>query len=164
VTSIALFFRWSAEILPSGTPGAGADVGRDRAVLRGIGSESVQVKDRNNQLETVYTFGEYLRQMVSEVRSHGAQPILSGMVPSMIWSADNTTLRTNWPFSGFAEQVAKQVSTGWVDHTHYSAARFQALGKETSETMFPQDHTHTNAAGAKCEFSPYTYWEGRLGD
>lgn len=131
-----------------GTPGRGLDIGKDRAVLRGIGPESVQVKDKNNKIETVYTFGHYLRQMVSDVRSHGAVPILSGMVPRMIWSADNSTL-VYPPVSGFTKQIADEMKTGWVDHSLYSMERFQALGRSASEAMFPLDHTHTNAAGAK---------------
>lgn len=101
--------------------------------------------------------------MVSDLRSHSAVPILSGMVPSMVWSADNTTLQANWRFSDYTKQIADELKTGWVDHTLYSVERFQALGRGKSGTMFPQDHTHTNAAGAKREFSIYLR-EGELGD
>lgn len=137
---------------PSGTPGTGGDVGKDRAVLAGIGNESVQVVDKNNLPETVYTFGHYLRQMISDVRSHGAVPILSGMVPLMSWSTDNSTLRTSWPFTEYSRQIAVEQGTGWVNHTAYSVQRFQKLGKTKSVAMFPLDSTHTDADGATCKF------------
>ena len=77
----------------------------------------------------------------------------------MVWSADNSTLETHWPYT---KQIAGEMNTGWVDHTLYSVERFQALGKSASEAMFPLDHTHTNAAGAKCEYSPHLTFAGRL--
>ncbi|RPB21767.1 rhamnogalacturonan acetylesterase [Terfezia boudieri ATCC MYA-4762] len=132
-----------------GTPGVGHDIGRDCAVLSGTGNRSIQVINKHGQTETVYTFGHYLRSMVFDLRHHGAIPILSGMVPRMIWSAGNSTLDPNRRVTNYAKQIADELKTGWVDHTKYSVERFQALGKNTSIAMFPQDHTHTNAAGAK---------------
>ena len=116
----------------------------------------MEVLDKNNATETVYTFGHYLRKMVNEVRAHGAVPILSGMVPVMSWStgdAVNSTLRTNWPFTEYARQIADELHTGWINHTEYSVQRFQALGKEASMAMYPLDSTHTDANGATGECS-----------
>jgi len=98
---------------------------------------------------------------VADLRSHGAVPILSGMVPRMSWSADNSTLETHWRVANYAKQIADEMGAGWVDHTHYSVERFQALGRNASEAMF-KDHTHTYAAGAKGEFTLHLL-RGRAG-
>jgi rhamnogalacturonan acetylesterase len=135
----------------NGTPGTGSDVTKDRAVLPGIGEESIVVANTTGGTgnETVYTFGHYLRGMIKDVRARKAIPVLSGMVPTMSW--ENGTLRTEWPFTEWAWETAESQQTGWVDHTRYSVERFQALGETAARAMFPQDSTHTDADGAICE-------------
>lgn len=136
----------------NGTPGSGSDLTKDRAVLPGIGEETIVVQNTTGGTgnETVYTFGKYLRGMIKDVRGKGGIPVLSGMVPTMGWT--NGTLQTDWPFTGWAEETADSQHAGWVDHTKYSVARFQALGETAARAMFPLDNTHTDADGAICEF------------
>jgi rhamnogalacturonan acetylesterase len=135
----------------NGTPGIGSDVGKDRAVLPGIGEESVVVQNTTGGSgnETVYTFGHYLRGMVRDVRARSAVPVISGMVPTMAWT--NGTLSTEWPFTRWARETAEQMGAGWIDHTRYSVERFQVLGETEARSMFPLDNTHTDAEGAICE-------------
>lgn len=136
----------------NGTPGTGGDVGKDRAVLPGVGEETIVVQNTTGGTgsETVYTFGHYLRGMIKDVRKRGGIPVLSGMVPTMAWT--NGTLQTSWPFTEWARQTAESERTGFIDHTEYSVEMFQGLGETKSLTMFPEDHTHTNAAGATGKF------------
>jgi len=88
-----------------GTPGKGSDVGHDRAVLSGIGEETVVVKNSTGKDEVVRTFGGYLRQMIADVRTVGATPVLSGMVPRMDWTNNNTTLTKTWRFTEYSREV-----------------------------------------------------------
>jgi len=89
-----------------GTPGKGLDVGRDRAVLSGFGEETVVVKNSTGHDEVVRTFGSYLRQMIADVRTVGATPVLSGMVPLMKWTNNNTTLTKTWRFAEYSREVS----------------------------------------------------------
>lgn len=89
-----------------GTPGNGGDVGHDRAVLSGVGEETVVVKNSTSKDEVVRTFGSYLRQMIADLRAIGATPVLSGMVPLMRWTDGNTTLQTTWRFTEYSREVS----------------------------------------------------------
>ncbi|KAH8151921.1 uncharacterized protein LAJ45_03914 [Morchella importuna] len=132
----------------NGTPGTGSDVGKDRAVVPGIGNETVTVTNSTGAEEVVRTFGSYLRQMIKDVEDKSATVVLSGMVPTMSWSSDNKTLATVWPFTEYARAVAEEQKVPFVDHTKYSVARQQALGYTAAKAMYPLDNTHTDAAGA----------------
>ncbi|KAL7270629.1 hypothetical protein RUND412_006657 [Rhizina undulata] len=133
----------------NGTPGEGSDVGKDRATLPGIGDEVTVVTNSSGLQETVKTFGAYLRQMVSDVKTLGAVPVLSGMVPTMKWT-DNTTLETKWNFTKYAREVAEYENVSFLDHTKYSVYRQQQLGYTAALAMYPlNDSTHTDAKGAR---------------
>ncbi|RPB06121.1 rhamnogalacturonan acetylesterase [Choiromyces venosus 120613-1] len=135
----------------NGTPGTGGDVGKDRAVIPGVGEETMVVKNATGADEVVRTFGSYLRQMVADLRAVGAVPVLSGMVPVMTWP-DGATLQKTWPFTEYSRNVSKTENVLFLDHTAYSVARFQELGYKEANTFFPNDNTHTNAVGAKRRF------------
>jgi len=132
-----------------GTPGTGGDVGQDRAVLSGVGEETVVVKNSTGKDEVVRTFGSYLRQMIADLRAIGATPVLSGMVPLMRWTDGNTTLQKTWRFTEYSREVSKTENVLFLDHTAYSVARFQELGYVEAKKMFSNDDTHTNSVGAK---------------
>lgn len=53
------------------------DSGRARASIPGIGKDSLEVTIKETGVkETVYTYGEYMRRYIREVKSKGAHPIL----------------------------------------------------------------------------------------
>jgi rhamnogalacturonan acetylesterase len=85
--------------------------------------------------------------MVDNVRSKKAIPLISGPLPQNNFRG--TTFQSDWPFAKDSEAVAKQKSVDYIDHTKYSVKRFQAMGPDAVNKLFPQDHTHTNDAGAK---------------
>ncbi|CRK40592.1 hypothetical protein BN1708_016812 [Verticillium longisporum] len=81
------------------------------------------------------------------VKAKGAMPIISGMVNRNYWNSN--TLRTDWPFATYAQQVGKAAGIEYLDHTKYSVALFQSFGPTKAKTYFPNDNTHTNWDGAK---------------
>ncbi|PSK41765.1 hypothetical protein B9Z65_9151 [Elsinoe australis] len=119
----------------------------DRATLPGTGEDTKAVTTTTGSKETVHSFGWYLRKMIADVKGKGATPIISGMVNRNYWSSGK--LQTNWPFATYAQQVASAAGVEYIDHTKYSVALFQSLGQTKATSYFPNDKTHTNAAGAK---------------
>ncbi|KAF1932139.1 carbohydrate esterase family 12 protein [Didymella exigua CBS 183.55] len=119
---------------------------RDRGVLPGAGNETIVVTTATGANETVHTFGWYLRSMIADVRAQHAVPVLSGMVPRNYWTGD--TLQARWPFADTAQLVARTARVQYVDHTKYGVNALQALGPVQAKTLFPNDNTHTNPAGA----------------
>ena len=61
------------------------DSGRARASIPGIGKDSLEVTIKETGVkETVYTYGEYMRRYIREVKSKGAHPILFSLTRAML--------------------------------------------------------------------------------
>lgn len=120
---------------------------KDRGTLPGIGNETVTVLTQAGVNETVHTFGWYLNEMISDVQTKKATPVISGMVPRNYWTGE--TLQSDWAFADYARQVAHARRVEYIDHTAYSVKLFQSFGPTKAKTYFPEDNTHTNSEGAK---------------
>ena len=130
---------------PSGTPPRPPNV---RGSLPGIGDETYTVADpRTGQMETVHTYGWYLRKYIADVRAKGATPIICSLVPRKIW-VDGHIRRNTDTYRGWAQQVAEQEHVGFVDLNEIIARRYDAMGPEAVDALFGDPHTHTDWAGA----------------
>jgi lysophospholipase L1-like esterase len=130
---------------PAGTPARGPNF---RGSLPGIGDETYDVADpRTGKMETVHTYGWYLRKYIADVRAKGATPILCSLVPRKIW-VDGHIRRNTDTYGGWVKQVAEQEHAGFVDLNEIVAHRYDAMGPEAANGLFGDAHTHTNWAGA----------------
>ncbi len=133
---------------PTPPPGAtprGPNVGGS---LPGIGEETYDVTNpRSGKVETVHTYGWYLRKYVADVKAKGATPILCSLVPRKIWVGDKIHRSTD-TYRGWAQQVAEQQHVGFVDLNEIIARRYDALGPAAVDPLFGDPHTHTTMAGA----------------
>jgi rhamnogalacturonan acetylesterase len=130
---------------PAGAPPRGPNV---RGSLPGIGEETYDVADpRTGKMETVHTYGWYLRKYIADVRAKGATPILCSLVPRKIW-VDGHIRRNTDTYRGWAEQVAEQQHVGFVDLNEIIARRYDAMGPTAVDGLFGDPHTHTDWAGA----------------
>ena len=128
------------------------DSGRARASIPGIGKESLEVTIQETGVkETVYTYGEYMRRYIREVKARGGRPILFSLTPRNAWDdADSTVVtRVKETFGLWASQVAKEMKVPFVDLNDITARKFEAFGKEKVKTMFYLDRIHTSAFGAR---------------
>ena len=130
------------------------DNSRARGVLRGTGPETEEI---NNLLtgkpETVATYGAYLRGYVAEIRALGATPVICSPVIRKRWEADGVKVtRAGGNYAAWAAEVAKQEGVAFIDLNEWGAQRYEALGRETVEKLFPadmpQETVHTNWLGA----------------
>lgn len=129
----------------AGMPPRGPNVGGS---LPGIGEETYDiVNPRTGKMETVHTYGWYLRKYIADVRAKGATPILCSLVPRKIW-VDGHIRRNTSTYRGWAQQVAEQEHVGFVDLNEIIARRYDAMGPEAVDTLFGDPHTHTDMAGA----------------
>lgn len=128
------------------------DSGRARASIPGIGKETLDVTIKETgEKETVYTYGEYMRKYINDVRKRGGKPILMSLTPRNSWKdADSTIIaRYDSTFGLWAKQVAKKEKVPFVDLTDITARKFEKFGKEKVKYMFYLDRIHTSAFGAK---------------
>ncbi len=128
------------------------DSGRARASIPGTGDESLAVVIKETgQRDTVYTYGEYMRRFVREVKDKGAYPILFSLTPRNAWDDKDSTVitRVNRTFGLWARQVAESEDVPFVDLNEITASKFERFGKDKVKTMFYLDRIHTSEFGAR---------------
>jgi rhamnogalacturonan acetylesterase len=119
-----------------------------RGSLKGLGEETQVITNNLSQVETVHTFGWYMRKYVADTRARGATPIILSL-----------TVRNEWPggkvergpgqYSNWSREVAKAEGVQFVDLNNIVGALYEKLGREKVKEFFPIDHTHTSAEGAE---------------
>lgn len=128
------------------------DEGRARASIPGIGADSLNVVIKETgEKETVYSYGEYMRRFVNEVKAKGAYPVLFSLTPRNAWDDQDSTVvtRVNQTFGLWARQVAEAENIPFVDLNDITACKYEKFGKEKVKSMFYIDRIHTSAFGAR---------------
>ena len=122
---------------------------KGRASIKGNGDETQEVTNPTTGVkETVHSYGWYLRRYIRDAKAKGATTVVLSPVPRKIWKDDKTVARASGDYGKWAMEAAKQEGAAFVDLNDLIAKRYEALGKEKVETLFGDEHTHTNAEGA----------------
>lgn len=119
-----------------------------RGVFRGTGEETKVLTWPDGKIETVHTYGWYLRKFARESKARGATPIIVSMIPRNQFK-DGKVVRATNDFGKWAAEVAKQEGVYFVDLNSIVADLYDTMGPEKVKAFFPGDHTHTNLEGAK---------------
>ncbi len=153
--TLAFVKRGDIVVMQFGHNDAGAvnDTSRARGTLRGIGEETEEIDNLlTHKHETVHTYGWYLRKYVADIRAKGATPVICSPIPHKQWDATGQAKRDRDTYGGWAVAVAQAEHVGFVDLNEGIARRYDALGHDAVVQLFPQttpdEHTHTNWAGA----------------
>ncbi len=123
--------------------------GRDRNTLHGTGNESVVVTNSTGQLETVHTYGWYMRKYVVDTKQRGATPIMVTLIPRNDW-VDGRIPRSNGSYAGWAKEIAREENIQVVDLNDIAARHYEELGTDHLRAdVFIHEHTHTSVEGAR---------------
>ncbi len=130
--------------------GGGLTGNRGRGSLKGNGDETQTITNNAGQVETVHSYGWYLRQYIAGAKEKGATPIVVSQIPRNIWK-DGKVGRESSGYGKFAKAAAALGGAAFLDLNEFAAARYEQIGEATVREMFfrPGDHTHTTLAGAK---------------
>jgi lysophospholipase L1-like esterase len=122
---------------------------KNRGSLRGGGEETVEVDNPAlpGGKETVHTFGWYMRKYAADAKAKGATPIICSLVPRNDWK-DGKILRGSESYAKWAREAADAEHVPFIDLNDIAARRYEELGEATVKSFFPDEHTHTNVAGA----------------
>lgn len=146
-----------------------------RASLKGNGEETQDYTHPDGKVETVHSFGWYLRRYIADAKAKGATPIMLSLIPRNDWK-DGKVLRAFPGYGQFAKDAAQTGNTAFVDLNSIVADKYDALGEAAVKPFFPHEHTHTDQAGAELNaqsvveglkalkdapFSPYLSEKGR---
>jgi rhamnogalacturonan acetylesterase len=129
--------------------GGSMDDAKARASLKGSGDESRVVTNKvSGKVETVHTYGWYMRKYISDAKAKGATPIVLSLVPRKIWK-DGKVARASNDYAKWAAEVAQAERVAFVDLNDIVARHYEELGQEKVNGLFGDEHTHTNPEGAK---------------
>lgn len=129
--------------------GAINDTNRARGSLPGLGDETQEIDNLlTRKHEVVHTYGWYMNKMVRDTLSRGARPIVLSLTVRNVWKGGSVE-RGSGNYGAWARAVALSNQVAFVDATALIADRYEAIGQSNVARMFPRDHTHTSADGAK---------------
>jgi len=126
-----------------------------RGVLRGTGDETVDLLWKDSTVETVHTYGWYLKKFVNEAKAKGAIPIICSMIPRNQF-VEGKVRRANNDFGKWAKEVAESTGAYFIDLNALTADKYDAWGPDEVKKFFPGDHTHTNEEGARVNAASVT--------
>lgn len=128
------------------------DSGRARASIPGIGRDSFVVTIQETGVrDTVYSYGEYMRRYIADVRAMGGNPILFSLTPRLAWDEADTTrvARVDKTFGLWARQIAEEQNVPFIDLNDITASKYERFGRRKMASMFYLDRIHTSAMGAR---------------
>ena len=125
------------------------DEGKARASLKGNGDDTREVTlKETGAMETVHSYGRYLRRYISDAKAKGATPVVCSLVPRNIWDGGKV-VRASESYCRWAREAAEQAGAFFIDLNESAARKLEALGQEKVPPLFTSaDHTHTSPAGA----------------
>ena len=125
------------------------DTSRARGTIKGTGDEAKEIDNMlTGKHETVRSYGWYLRQYVAETKAKGATPILMSLVPRNSWKDGKVTRARPNGYAAWAQEVAENSQTFFVDHHEISARGLEQIGPEKAKELFT-DGLHASPEGAK---------------
>jgi rhamnogalacturonan acetylesterase len=132
----------------------GGDLGgaKPRGSIKGLGDESQDVTLPDGHIETVHTYGWYIRKYIADTRAKHATPILLTVTIRNIWANDadgNLHIERDMGYRDYEYKLGADEGVPVVDMATVEADRLEALGPEKTALLFPIDHTHTSAEGAE---------------
>lgn len=132
--------------------GGALDGRKPRGSLKGLGDETQEVTLLDGAVETVHTYGWYMRKYIDDTRAKHATPLLLSLTIRNIWhvGADGKEhIERDMGYDGEIRELADQEHVALIDMATIEADRLEALGPEKTALLFPIDHTHTSAEGAE---------------
>lgn len=125
------------------------DTARARGTIKGTGDDSTKIYNPIRKTEEwVHSYGWYLRKYVNEAKAKGATAIVCSPIPRNDWK-DGKVTRSNDSYTKWAKDVADNAGAYYIDLNNDLGNAYEKLGNDSTSKFFPQEHTHTNAAGAR---------------
>jgi rhamnogalacturonan acetylesterase len=132
--------------------GGDLDGAKPRGSLKGLGEETKDVTLLDGQVETVHTYGWYIRKYIADTRSKNATPILLSLTIRNIWNDGDDGkphIERDMGYDALIREIGAGQHVAYVDMGTVEADRLEADGPAKTALLFPIDHTHTSAEGAE---------------
>lgn len=124
----------------------GDPAGKQRGSLPGVGLETQDEAMPDGKVETVQTYGAYLRRYVREALAAGAVPVIVSPIPHKDRWQEGRDFEQH---AAWDQQVAKEEGALFIDLTMKITEAYRQLGATEVEKHFADARTHTNDVGAQ---------------
>lgn len=123
---------------------------KGRPSIHSEGDETAEaVKGDLVTMETIHSFGWYMRKFAVDAKTKGATPILLTMVPHKDWKDGKITRNERATFVKWTENAAKATGALFIDTNEIIAEGLERLGPEKVAPLFGDARTHSSPEGAK---------------
>jgi len=125
------------------------DAKRARAVIPGVDPDTCYVgfNQRTQKQDTVYSYGNYLRRYIFEIRAKGAHPILMSLTPRNAFDDKGKIIRK--PQTEWAAYIAATEGVPFIDLNEISGAKLDSYSRRKIDYHFLGDKIHTSKFGAE---------------
>jgi lysophospholipase L1-like esterase len=128
-----------------------SDTTRFRSTIKGNGEETVQGPMKGGGMETIHSYGWYIRQFIGQTQAKGAQPIVCSLVPRNAWT-EGKVHRGDTSYGLWAKEAVEQAGGNalFLPLNRIIADHYDQMGQEKVKALFPSEReaTHTDWAGA----------------
>jgi lysophospholipase L1-like esterase len=122
---------------------------KDRPSLHSEGDETVEVKrNAEGKMETVHSFGWYMRKYGNDAREKGATVIFCSMVPHKDWADGKIVRKEREKWVPWTANAAAATHAAYIDLNEIIALEFERLGPDKVAPLFGDARTHSTQAGA----------------
>ncbi len=125
------------------------DQRRARAVIPGVDMDTCYIgfNQRTQRQDTVYSYGNYLRRYICEIRQKGANPVLMSLTPRNAFDDKGKVVRK--PQTEWAAYVAATEGVPFVDLNEMSGKALDSYSRWKLQYHFFGDNIHTSKFGAE---------------
>ena len=98
-------------------------------------------------IDTVYSYGGYMRKYIEEIRAKGAHPILMSLTPRNAYDDNDKIVRK--PHGEWLKAIANEQNVPYVDLNEISGQKLDRYGHWKESYHFYKDNIHTSKFGAE---------------
>lgn len=123
---------------------------KGRPSLHGEGEDTAQAfKADLKTMETIHTFGWYMRKYATDAKAKGATVILLSMVPHKDWVDGKIARNEQATFVKWTKDAAEATGALYIDTNTIIARGLEQLGPDKVNSLFGDQRTHSTPDGAK---------------
>lgn len=122
--------------------------GKFRGSLPGTGEGAEQVAKPDGSVETVRSYGWYLKHFARTAKAKGATVVLCSPVPHKKFDREGRFVRDWETLRGWVRECAVAEGVLYLDLAEEIGRRYAELPAAEIESFFADKGTHTNAAGS----------------